>query len=159
MTLYVVVDGKNLIMALLAWEEMRLQSVNKIFIRRIDFTMGKNRVVITRRFYVTWKEAINSRLTFTDVFYDWYSAYRAFRFHSSFCGHYYAALRFNPMSDSLRDNIVYRVRLKTCTWCRWYDGDLQIESILAPEPDYGLLDVNAMYERAELAFINDGGGF
>ncbi len=117
-----MVDSKNLIMALLAWEEMRLSTLNKIFIRRMDFTMRKNGIVTVGRFEVSWSVAVDSPDVYTDFFHDWYSAYHAFRYHSSFLGRGYVSVLFRPDLRSPARNLVWRILQEGQVCIKWYEG-------------------------------------
>lgn len=121
-----MVDGKNFIMALLAWEEMRHQTVNKIFIRRMDFTMRRNGVVTKGRFDLIWSETAEGSMTICDSFKDWRSAYLAFRYHASFCSHGYVNLRFAPTFWERSVNVVQRVSEDGKIGTKWYDGPMLV---------------------------------
>lgn len=113
-------------MALLAWEVVRLSTLNKIFIRRMDFTMRKNAVVTKGQFHVIWSETAESSLVIQDSFSDWYSAYRAFRYHVSFCGHEYVSLRYSSDLFSPTISIVWYLCEHGQVGIKWYDGALVV---------------------------------
>lgn len=115
-----------MIMALLAWEVVRLSTLNKIFILAHDITMTKNGVVTAGRFDVIWSETAEGSMTICDSFNDWRSAYSAFRYHASYCGHGYVNLRFAPLYWKRSVNVIQRVSEDGKIGAKWYDGAMVV---------------------------------
>lgn len=94
--LYLVVDGLKLIMALLAWEEVRLPTLNKIFILAHEITMEDFRIV-RQAFVVSWEDPVTKE-TESTTFVRWKDAYHMFRFFASFLRYDYVSLYYDPFT-------------------------------------------------------------
>lgn len=91
--------------------------------------MRKNGVVTKGRFDVIWSETAEGNMTVCDSFKDWHSAYRAFRYHASFCGHGYVNLRFAPIFWKRSVNVVQRVSEDCKIGTKWYDGAMTVKEV------------------------------
>lgn len=123
--LYLVVDGLKLIMALLAWEVVRLSTLNKIFILAHDITMTKYGMVKRGYFVVSWcSSSFLEDEMHIEKYHSWEDAYHSFRFHV-FLGHGHVALGYSSFAGGIyhSSDILCFLRWRDVPSYRWYHGE------------------------------------
>lgn len=103
-----MVDGLKLIMTLFAWEEVRLSTLNKIFILAHEITMVDFGIV-RQAFVVSWENPVTKE-TESASFVRWKDAYHVFRFYASFLRYDYVSLYYDPFSGVHQVPVVRVVR-------------------------------------------------
>lgn len=139
-------------MPLLAWEEMRLPTVNKIFIRRTDLTMGRN--VMVKGVFMVRCQRCYGEVGSSRRFYSWSKAYHAFRFMSSFLGYDWVSIEYYAPHQSAR-HIVSWLIMPFGFRVRWFEG--KWESLDQSSPNYPFHHYeNGFVDVPDYVFGNEG---